>query len=191
MFRYCCHGCILTENGKKWERMKIYFKPTLPSLKKGGCNKIILMSDDFWESKLVARRGHLKYLEELGSLSRINRKKPTRTENIVWYEILNSRKTGFKFLRQKPISKFILDFYCKELLLAIEIDGSYHNKRKNYDEERDKFLRNLNIETIRISVEDVTNNLNKIKYQINKLIESRKVSLFKGNVTTLPAGRQE
>ena len=138
------------------------------------------MSDDYWESKLVTRRGHLKYLEELRNLSRINRKKPTRTESIVWYEILNNKKTGFKFLRQKPISKFILDFYCKELLLAIEVDGSYHNKRKNYDEERDKFLRNLNIETLRISAEDIVTNLDKVKYQINEFVKLRKVSLFKG-----------
>ena len=59
------------------------------------------MTKDFWESKLVTRRGHLKYLEELKNLSRKNRDKATKTENIVWYEILDKRKTGFKFLRQK------------------------------------------------------------------------------------------
>jgi len=138
------------------------------------------MNDDFLESKLVSKRGHLKYLEELRDLSRVNRKKATRSEDIVWYEILKNKKTGFKFLRQKPIKRFILDFYCKELLLAIEIDGSSHIKRKNYDKERDKFLRNLNIETLRISVDEIIKDINKIKYEINKFIEVRKVSLFKG-----------
>lgn len=138
------------------------------------------MNDDFWESKLVSRKGHLKYLEELRELSRDNRKKATRSEDIIWYEILKNKKTGFKFLRQKPIKRFILDFYCKELLLAIEIDGSSHIKRKNCDEERDLFLRNLNIETLRISVDEVMKNINKVKYEIDKYIEARKVSLFKG-----------
>ena len=138
------------------------------------------MNDDYWESKLVARRGHLKYLEELRCLSRKNRKKATRTEEILWYEVLKNKKTGFKFLRQKPLDRFILDFYCKELLLIIEVDGSSHDKKKNYDEERDKFLRNLNIETLRISTEDIMTNLNKVNYKINKFIEARKVSLFKG-----------
>ena len=138
------------------------------------------MNDDFWESKLVSRRGHLKYLEELRELSRINRKKAIRSEDIIWYEILKNKKTGFKFLRQKPIKRFILDFYCKELLLAIEIDGSSHITRKNYDEERDRFLKNLNIETLRISVEEVIKDINKVKYEIGKYIEVRKVSLFKG-----------
>ena len=121
-----------------------------------------------------------EFIEELRGLSRINRKRPTRTENIVWYEILNNEKTGFKFLRQKPIYRFVLDFYCKELLLAIEVDGKSHDKNKNYDLERDKFLRNLNIETLRISTEEVLKDFNKIKYEINKFIEARKVSLFKG-----------
>ena len=138
------------------------------------------MNDAFWESKLVSRRGYLKYLEELRELSRENRKKATRSEDIIWYEILKNKKTGFKFLRQKPIKRFILDFYCKELLLAIEIDGSSHTKRKNYDEERDKFLKNLNIETLRISVGEVIKDINKIKHEIYKYIEVRKISLFKG-----------
>ncbi len=140
------------------------------------------MTNDYWKSKLVARRGHLKYLEELRKLSRKNRVKATKTENILWYKVLKNKKTGFKFLRQKPLGKFILDFYCKELLLVIEVDGEYHDKRKNYDEARDKFLRNLNIETLRIPTEEIMTNLNKVNYEINKFIEVRKISLFKGNV---------
>jgi very-short-patch-repair endonuclease len=67
-------------------------------------------------------------------------------------------------------------------LLAIEIDGGYHDKRKCLDFERDKFMRNLNIETLRILNEDVLNNLNKVKDRIIEFIQQRKVSLFKGNV---------
>ncbi len=132
------------------------------------------------ECKYIARRGHLKYLEELRGLSRENRKIATRTENIVWYQILCDRKTGYNFLRQKPINRFILDFYCKEILLAIEIDGSSHNKRLNYDFERDLFMSNLNIKTIRFKNEDVLNNLNMVKSLIFKEIINRKTSLFKG-----------
>ncbi len=138
------------------------------------------MNDDFWESKLISRRGHLKYLEKLRNLSRNNRKELTKTERFIWYEILSGRKTEYKFLRQKPIGKFILDFYCKELLLAIEIDGGYHEERKYVDEERDKFLRNLNIETLRISTNDILHDSKKARSKILTLINERKVSLFKG-----------
>ena len=104
----------------------------------------------------------------------------TRTENVVWYEILDKRKTGFKFLRQKPVYKFIFDFYCRELLLVIEIDGGYHQKIKHVDRERDLFLKNLNMETLRITNEEILNDLEKVRLRIMDYIEERKVSLFKG-----------
>lgn len=133
---------------------------------------------DITESKLLARRGNLKYLEELRILSRKNRKNPTKTENIIWYQVLNYKKTGYKFLRQKPIYRFILDFYCRELLLAIEIDGNSHSKKHGYDEVRDKYLENLNIKTIRITNEAILNNFIKTKENIIKAIKERKTSLL-------------
>jgi very-short-patch-repair endonuclease len=132
------------------------------------------MTDDFWESKLVARRGHLKYLEELRNLSRKNRSNMTKTESILWNEVLRNRMTGYKFLRQKPIYRFILDFYCRDLLLAIEVDGGYHKKRKNIDETRDQFLRALNIETLRIRDKDIELNLEEVRSQIQGVIKTKK-----------------
>lgn len=129
------------------------------------------------ERFLITERGNLRYLEELRELSRINRKNQTKTEAIVWYQILDNKKTGFKFLRQKPINRFIIDFYSRKLLLAIEIDGGYHKKRINYDNERDKYLDNLNIKTIRFTNEEVLNDLNKIKEEIMTVIKERKTSL--------------
>jgi len=124
---------------------------------------------NYWESKLVAKRGHLKYLDELRELSRKGRRKMTKTENIFWYEVLRGRKTGYKFLRQKPIHRFILDFYCRELLMAIEIDGDYHHYRRNIDKERDKFLRSLNIVTLRIDSKDVIDSLDKVKREVKRV----------------------
>ena len=129
------------------------------------------------ERFLITERGNLRYLEELRQLSRINRKNQTKTEAIVWYQILDNKKTGFKFLRQKPINRFIIDFYSRKLLLAIEIDGGYHKKRINYDIERDKYLDNLNIKTIRFTNEEVLNDLNKVKEEIMIVIKQRKTSL--------------
>ena len=80
------------------------------------------------------------------------------------------RKTGYKFLRQKPINRFILDFYCSELNLAIEIDGSSHNKRKGYDETRDKFLYQIGIKTIRFTNDEILNQINIVKNKLANLI---------------------
>ncbi|PIS32075.1 endonuclease, partial [Candidatus Peregrinibacteria bacterium CG08_land_8_20_14_0_20_41_10] len=68
----------------------------------------------------------IPYNQKLITKAKENRKNPTPAEKKMWYEILNSNKTGYRFLRQKPISNFILDFYCPKLLLAIEIDGDTH-----------------------------------------------------------------
>lgn len=115
-------------------------------------------------------RGNISYLNQLLTLSRKNRKNSTMAEQKMWKELLMKRKTGYKFLRQKPINRFILDFYCSELNLAIEIDGSSHNKKKNYDEERDGFLERIGIKTIRFKNEEIVNHLDQVKDQLKKII---------------------
>jgi very-short-patch-repair endonuclease len=50
----------------------------------------------------------------------------TDAENLLWL-LLRRRSLGFKFRRQHPIGRFILDFYCQEALLAVELDGGEHN----------------------------------------------------------------
>lgn len=88
-------------------------------------------------------------------------------------EVLSKKQTGFIFLRQKPLHRFIADFYCSELGLVIEIDGDSHDKKKNTDKLRDKFLLCLGIRTIRFTNEEVLNNINYVKSVL-------KVSLVKG-----------
>ncbi len=84
--------------------------------------------------------------------------------------MLSRDKTGYRFLRQKPIDRFIIDFYCPKLLLAIEIDGGSHIKKKGRDEHRDKFLKQIGITTIRFTNEEVINNIELVRKKINDLI---------------------
>jgi len=114
--------------------------------------------------------GNVNYLKELRELAKNNRKKPTTGEEIIWKEILMKRKIGYKFLRQKPVNRFILDFYCSELNLAIEIDGNSHNKKKNYDNARDLFLNQIGIKTIRFSNDEVIDNIENVKKKIMIII---------------------
>ena len=101
-------------------------------------------------------------------MAKRNRDKPTEAENIIWQKVLRYEKTGFKFSRQKPVDRFILDFYCSELNLAIEIDGGSHLKKKGTDGLRDKFLYQIGITTIRFTNEDVLKSLNQVKKIIEK-----------------------
>ena len=67
------------------------------------------------------------------------RKNQTRTEARLWARLRDRRLGGFKFRRQYPIGGYILDFYCPETHLAIELDGGGHAKdeQKEYDKKRD------------------------------------------------------
>lgn len=110
------------------------------------------------------------------TLSRINRKKMTEEEELMW-NLLRRKQFGFKFIKQKPIGRFVLDFYCSKLLLAVEIDGGYHNKRQNYDNGRDELLFTRGIITMRYKNEEVLNCLDKIELDLIKKIKIRSVEL--------------
>jgi len=120
--------------------------------------------------------GNFKYLEDLRKLSRDNRKNPTKSEKIFW-KLLSYKKLNLKFLRQKPLGKFILDFYCSKLLLCIEIDGDSHDKKQFLDKSRDLYLEQRKIKTVRFKNEDVLNNIEKVKQDLSEIISNRKQEL--------------
>lgn len=66
---------------------------------------------------------------------------------------------GLKFTRQKPLDNYIVDFYCSELLLAIEIDGDSHTEQTEYDRIRTETLDQYGITVIRYTNREVLNNL--------------------------------
>jgi len=118
------------------------------------------------------RRGNIKYLDKLREIARNNRRNPTQAEFIMW-QYLRKNNFGYKFTRQKPVFRFILDFYCSKLLLAIEIDGDSHDYKVNYDLERDKYLEKINIKTIRFTNDEILDDFLKVKDELLPLIKGR------------------
>ena len=105
-------------------------------------------------------RPYQPYHDNLVVLARANRKNPTPAEYTMWSVILRRRQlAGFKFLRQKPIGDYIVDFYCAELCLVIEIDGDSHANQIDYDAQRTRFLNSLGLHVLRYSNRDVLDNL--------------------------------
>jgi very-short-patch-repair endonuclease len=103
--------------------------------------------------------GFLKYDKRLTKLARENRQNPTPAETLVWQKILRSKQfEHYKFLRQKPIGPYIVDFYCAELRLVIEIDGDSHAEQVAYDAQRTTYLNGLGLRVIRYENRDVINN---------------------------------
>ena len=86
------------------------------------------------------------------------RKNMTKEERHLWYDFLRSYPV--KFLRQKIVGKYIVDFYCAEAKLIIELDGSQHYEEKGmeYDTERTNYLEQYGIRILRIPNNEVNQN---------------------------------
>ena len=103
-------------------------------------------------------------------------RRPPRSTLFPYTTLFRSRKLlGLKFKRQVPYGRYILDFYCVEKRLAIELDGQSHNNKIEYDNNRDKALLSGKIKTLRFKNEDIENNfensINKIKEELVNIEE--------------------
>ncbi len=96
-----------------------------------------------------------KYASEL-------RNNSTFTEILIWNYLKKKQPLGYDFDRQKPIDNFIVDFYCKELMLAIEIDGESHYGNEADDKKKDKRLNSLGVTVLRFDDLEVRHNTNKV-----------------------------
>ena len=120
-----------------------------PSLDKGRAGEGLGLTSAF-----------LPYNKALTALARENRNNPTKPESRIWNFVLRQRqRAAYKFLRQKPIGNFIVDFYCSELCLVIEIDGDSHAETIEYDELRTAELQSLGLTVIRYSNHEVMGNI--------------------------------
>lgn len=101
------------------------------------------------------------------------RKDSTEAEKILWYKIRNN-KLGFKFFRQYSVEGYVLDFYCPEKRLAIEVDGGYHIKRdvRVYDVHRQKWIEAYSISVIRFKNQEILNDTKSVIERINALLLS-------------------
>lgn len=103
----------------------------------------------------------LKYNNKLKTLARELRKNMTDAEKKLWSKINRRQMGGLQFYRQRIIDNYIVDFYCPNSKLVIEIDGGQHysGKVKQDDNERDKNLNQLGLTVLRFSNIDVLNEI--------------------------------
>ena len=99
------------------------------------------------------------------------RKNMTKEERHLWYDFLRSYPV--KFLRQKILGKYIVDFYCAEANLIIELDGSQHYEEQGvqYDDERTAYLENFGIHVIRIPNNEVNQNFSGVCEYIDLVVK--------------------
>jgi very-short-patch-repair endonuclease len=112
--------------------------------------------------------------------SRELRHPQTPAEATLWRH-LRGRNLVYKFRRQHPLDQFIVDFYCAEAKLCIEIDGGSHFEieQEEYDKVRTDFLEQLGYQVIRFTNDDVRYNINAVVDEIVRAIENRILELKK------------
>jgi very-short-patch-repair endonuclease len=116
------------------------------------------------------RRKIIWYNPKLKEKARHLRNNSTASEIKLWMFLKNKQLLGYDFHRQKPLDEYIVDFFCNELMLAIEIDGlSYHNSNE-YDTIRQKKIESLGIKFLRFEDDDVFYNLPEVLDKIEKWI---------------------
>ena len=110
----------------------------------------------------------------LSERARELRKKATSAEQLFWELVRDRRFLDFKFRRQHQIGEYIVDFYCDEKKLIIEIDGGIHDtdRRRKVDHKRDGYLKALGMTVIRISNEELLNDTEKSLEKIASLLPS-------------------
>lgn len=89
--------------------------------------------------------------------ARTLRRKLTLPEGLMWIGLRGKKLAGLRFRRQHPIGPYILDFYCEEARLAVEIDGERHNQpdRMRHDARRTNWLEVQGVRVIRLPAKDV------------------------------------
>jgi very-short-patch-repair endonuclease len=100
------------------------------------------------------------------SKARELRKRMTEQEKVLWNQLRGRKQNGMYFRRQHPYGIYILDFYCFEENLVIEIDGKVHLSRHDYDIERTEYLESSGLKVLRFKNEDI---VNRIEWVLNKI----------------------
>ncbi len=100
-----------------------------------------------------------KVSRELQERAKELRRNMTPAEQILWEKLRHNRLNGLQFRRQQIIDSYIVDFYCHAKALVVEVDGDIHDLQKDYDLERDNHLIARGFHVLRVSNNDVKENL--------------------------------
>ncbi len=113
------------------------------------------------------------YNKQLKELARKLRKNPTKAESKIWHNLLRDRQCmGYRFLRQRAIENYIVDFFSKDLKLVIEVDGITHTwgEVAKKDIQRDVRLKEIGFQVLRFTDNEVMNDFNNVARTMENVI---------------------
>jgi len=99
------------------------------------------------------------------------RREMTPAEKILWKQVKANKLNGLHFRRQQIVHGYFADFYCHQHELIVEVDGGIHELQKEYDAEREAYLRALGFRIIRFTNDEITKNL---KGVLEKIVDKCK-----------------
>jgi very-short-patch-repair endonuclease len=126
----------------------------------------------FVQNSLVSNT-QAKYNYKLIPYARENRREMTPAERKLWFQFL--RTAPVKFRKQRPAGWYILDFYCPEKKLVIEVDGAHHYTEEGleYDRIRTNYLESCGLKVVRFANRDVMTNLSGVAQKILEVLEEK------------------
>ena len=101
------------------------------------------------------------------------RQTQTKAEQKLWQKLRNRQLDNAKFRRQHPIKPYVVDFFCQEAKLIVEIDGGHHAEQINQDQERTKFLESKGYKILRFWNNEVLNNIEGVLQTISENLKNQ------------------
>jgi len=110
------------------------------------------------------KRKIISYNSKLKILARNKRNNSTKSEVMLWQRLRDKQMMGYDFDRQKPVDNYILDFFCYDLMLGIELDGLTHSDEHVYTKDilKEKRLTELGIAVLRFNDYEVLNDIENV-----------------------------
>jgi very-short-patch-repair endonuclease len=115
----------------------------------------------------------LPYNPKLKKRAQELRRAGNLSEVLLWLQLKQGKLLGLDFDRQKIIGNYIVDFFCAQKSLVIEVDGSSHNEKIEYDTQRELFLTNLGLSVIHINDADIKTNLDGVMKFLKEFLTQR------------------
>jgi very-short-patch-repair endonuclease len=116
---------------------------------------------------------YFKATPEKMEIAKNLRNNMTQTEQLLWEKLKGKQICGLRFRRQHPIYLFIVDFYCHQIRLVIEVDGEIHDQQAEYDDGRSAEMEKFGIRVIRFRNSEVENDIENVISKIQSIVKER------------------
>jgi very-short-patch-repair endonuclease len=133
----------------------------------------IIIKDNYHNMKELDKTMYFNATPEKMEIAKNLRNNKTQTEQLLWEKLKGKQICGLRFRRQHPIDFSIVDFYCHQVRLVIEVDGEIHDQQSEYDDGRSAEMEKFGIRVIRFRNSEVENDIENVISKIQSIVKER------------------